>query len=74
MKYLEDFATALMEQYKLNFQESVLTDDETFHRDSERYQTLMDIINLDHEDIEAFYKEDEHEASMGQIDGSTRRH
>lgn len=64
MKYLKDFAEELAEAHKQEFISGIEPDSESFIRDSERYQTLMDLVNLEYEDMEKFYAE----TSMGQTD------
>lgn len=45
------------------FQNGSRCSEDEFRRDSERYITLQQIVNLDYEDIEGFYDD---KASMGQ--------
>ena len=66
MRYLRDYVESLDEQYMELFKNGALPEEESFYRDTERRQTLEDIINLDYIDMEAFYAE----TSMGQIDDS----
>jgi hypothetical protein len=49
------------------FTDSIRTSDEIFYRDSERYQTVKDLIELEIEDIEEFYDN----ASVGKISSKT---
>ena len=72
LKYLNDFAEQLVENHSVLFRNAVEVNQEDFHRDTERYQTLMDIVNLAYEDIEEFY--DTVESHMGESGGSARRH
>jgi len=61
LNYLQDVCESMTETHKAYFQEGMRVDDESFYRDSERFITLSQIINLDHVDIEEFY---------GQLDSS----
>ena len=38
-----------------DFRNGVVIDREQYIRETERYQTIQDFINLEHEDMEAFY-------------------
>ena len=55
MKYLKDHNQELLSKYVDLFKSTFLPPSEDFYRDSERYQTIQDIINLDYEDMESFY-------------------
>jgi hypothetical protein len=63
MKYLKDFSKELEQRYQELFNSGVLTEPEDFYRDSERFRTLDDLINLSFEDMEVFYDQ----AGMGEI-------
>jgi len=63
MKYLKHFNSELAKRHEQHFTDSIRTSDEEFYRDSERYQTIEDLVNLEIEDIEEFYDQ----TSVGQI-------
>lgn len=63
MQYLSDFNSEMAKRHEENFMDSIRTSDEDFYRDSERYQTIKDLVELEIEDIEEFYDQ----TSMGQI-------
>lgn len=67
MKYLEQYNAELLDKYNELFKSTVLPPSEDFYRDSERYQTIQDVINLEYEDMETFYDQ----TSMGQISSIT---
>ena len=71
LRYLSDFADSLVDTHKAAFIDSHQPTEEDFIRDSERYQTLKDLINLDYEDIEVFY---ETTTSMGKADSPSDEH
>ena len=64
MQYLSDFGEALAERHKDMFKNVIQVSEEDFIRDSERYTTLDQIVNLNVDDIEEFYDK----ASVGTID------
>ena len=64
LKYLSDFSRELAVNHTQLFQTGTRCTDDEFRRDSERYITLQQIINLEHEDIEGFYDD---KTSMGQV-------
>ena len=70
MRFLSEFAQELIENHNELFVTGIRSEDEDFHRDSERYQTLMDLVNLEYADIEVFYDK----TSMGKINGGPDRH
>ena len=56
LNYLEDVIDSLDENYLEAFKTGSYTDEETFYRDSERRITIYEFINLEYEDMEAFYE------------------
>jgi len=64
MQYLRDFNEALATRHEDMFKDSTRVSEEDFYRDSERYITLSNIIDLNSDDIEEFYDK----ASVGKID------
>lgn len=64
MQYLSDFNEALATRHEDMFKDANRVSEEDFFRDSERYITLNQIINLNSDDIEEFYDQ----ASVGTID------
>ena len=55
MKFLKNKRDELNEQYQNNFQNGLLVDEANFHRDSECYRVLSEIIYLEYEDMEAYH-------------------
>lgn len=64
MKYLSDFGEALADRHEDMFKNTIRVSEEDFIRDSERYTTLDQIVNLNVDDIEDFYDK----ASVGKTD------
>ena len=64
MKYLKEFNSELKERHNELFMSGEYPTSEEFHRDSERFRTIDDIVNLSYEDMELFYDQ----ASVGPID------
>ena len=64
LKYLNDFKEVIVNIHTENFRDSNRPSDEDYFRDSERYITLDQIVNLSHEDIEEFYND---QTSLGPI-------
>lgn len=64
MKYLSDFNAELATRHEDMFKAANRVSEEDFHRDSERYTTLDQIVDLNFDDIEEFYDK----ASVGKID------
>lgn len=62
MKYLKEFNNELVEQHSESFKAGAMPSQEDFYRDSERYQTIEHLINLEYEDMEIFYDQ----TSVGQ--------
>ena len=67
MQYLKHFNRELAKRHEEMFLDSIRVSDEVFYRDSERYQTVKDLIELEIEDIEEFYDN----ASVGKISSKT---
>lgn len=67
MKYLTNFNNELVEQHSEAFKDGAMPSPEDFYRDSERYQTIEHLINLEFEDMEIFYDQ----TSMGQASSET---
>lgn len=64
MKYLTDFNEALVIRHENMFKNTIRVSEEDFHRDSERYTTVNQIVDLNFDDIEDFYDK----ASVGKTD------
>jgi hypothetical protein len=64
MKYLKQFNSELKERHSELFMNGEYPSSENFYRDSERFRTIDDIVNLSYDDMEAFYDQ----TSVGQID------
>lgn len=67
MKYLKDFNQELAARHKDSFESQIRVSEEDFYRDSERFITIQELIELSYQDIEDFYDK----ASVGQIDSQT---
>lgn len=67
LNYLKHFNKELAQRHEDYFINSIRTTDEEFYRDSERYQTIKDLVELEIEDIEEFYDQ----ASVGKISSQT---
>lgn len=55
MAYLSHFNQASAKRHEEMFTAGIRVTEEEFYRDSERYQTIQDLINIQLDDIEAFY-------------------
>jgi hypothetical protein len=55
MNYLNHFNKALVKRHEEMFIDGARASEEEFFRDSERHQTIQDLIDIQLEDIEAFY-------------------
>jgi hypothetical protein len=67
MKYLKNFNQKLVNDNESDFRNGVMIDREQYIRETERYQTIQDFINLEHEDMEAFYDQ----TSVGEMRSKT---
>jgi hypothetical protein len=58
MQYLNDFNVKLVAIHKEHFISGIRLSEQDFYRESERYTTIEDVVNLTYEDIEEFYSND----------------
>lgn len=68
MSYLKHFNQALANRHKEMFIDGVRVSDEIFYRDSERHQTINDLIDIDTKDIEEFYDQTSVGTTRGQAE------
>lgn len=76
MQFLKDFNHELAQRHDELFKDGARrSSDEEFYRDSERYQTLDHLINLEYQDVESFYNQEgelnNDQTSLGLPDGTS---